>query len=122
MTGNNLCTKAWLLVGMTRSIPGVLELDGGRLILTTEQEQVFDVSLTEVTEIRFPWYYFGGGLKLQIGAEGFRLSFVQPDDANDVPLHLLDGRKFNEGKAFSSAGEIFDGRRVGKAWKSALKG
>ena len=119
MTGNTLCTQAWLLIGMTRSIPGVLESTGGRLILTTEQERVFDVSLSEVTDVNFPWYYLGGGVKFKIGTESYRLSFVQPNDGSEIPYYLLARPEFGDPDTFSPAG-IREGRQAGKAWKSIL--
>jgi hypothetical protein len=121
-----LCTQAWLLIGLTRSIPGVLESADGRFTLTTEDGCVFDVPLSEVTDVNFPWYYFGGGVKFKIGIDNYRLSFVQPNDADDVPYHLLAKTdhflakaEIGDLSALLPAG-ISKGRRAGKSWKSAL--
>ena len=95
-------TSAWLLVGITGSVHGVLELDDGRLAFTIEERSVFNVPLSEVRDVKFPWYYFGGGIKFRIGADRYRLSFVLPTgQGGDI-------------------GDIGEGRRAGKAWKSAL--
>ncbi len=95
-------TSAWLLVGITGSVHGVLELDDGRLAFTIEERSVFNVPLSEVRDVKFPWYYFGGGIKFRIRADRYRLSFVLPtDQGGDIS-------------------DICEGRRVGKAWKSAL--
>ena len=94
-------SDAWLLLGMTRSRAGTLEYRGGRVIYTDEVGLVFDVELSELTDVRFPWYYFCGGVKFTLGREHYRLSFVRPNDA-------------------SGGGEIGAGLRAGKIWKSIL--
>lgn len=88
----------WLLKGLTRSVPGELELSKGRLTMTIEESQLFDVPLSQVTGITFPWYYFGGGMKFNVGGDHYRISFVQPGDA----------------------GDIVSGRQTGKAWRALL--
>jgi hypothetical protein len=124
MSGEVLRTPAWLLVGLTRSKPGVLELADGRFAFTTEEGTVFEVSLSEVSEVKFPWYYFGGGVKLRIGADRYRLSFVRPNDASDIPDRLLAGTEFGAPAALLTAGrkllDIGEGRQAGKNWKSIL--
>ena len=124
MTDDALCTPAWLLVGMTRSVPGVLEWADGHFAFTTEEGRVFDVPLSEVINVKFPWYYFGGGAKFNIGVESYRLSFIRPNDASDIPDRLLAGTEagglgglLNIGRKVSDIGE---GRQAGKAWKSVL--
>ncbi len=60
MFNNSLCTVAWLLIGLTDNVPGILELANGKLAFTTEEGSVFSVPLSEVRDINFPWHYFGG--------------------------------------------------------------
>ncbi len=124
MIDDALCTPAWLLVGITGSVPGVLELADGHLAFTTEEERVFDVPLSKVSAVKFPWYYFGGGVKFSIGADRYRLSFVRPNDASDIPGRLLARTEFGGPAALLTAGrkvlDIGEGRRAGKAWKSVL--
>jgi hypothetical protein len=96
-------TPAWLLEGLTRSRSGVLEYSGGRLVFRLDGDVVFDAALTELTAVRFPWYYFGGGVKFSVGKDHYRLSFVRP---NTDPG--------------GSVADIGEGRRNGKAWKAIL--
>jgi hypothetical protein len=105
---------------MTRSLTGILESGGGRFAFITEDERVLDVPLSEVTDVKFPWYYFGGGIKFKIGTENYRLSFVQPNDGSEVPYHLLAKTTFGSPSEFRPAG-IVEGRRAGNAWKSVLR-
>jgi hypothetical protein len=124
MISEALCTPAWLLVGITRSVPGVLELVDGRFAFTTEEGLVFDAPLSEVSEVKFPWYYFGGGVKFRVGAGSYRLSFVRPNDASDIPGRLLAGTGYGAPVALLTAGrkvlDIGEGRRAGKTWRSVL--
>ena len=104
---------------MIRSLPGILESGGGRFAFTTDEQRVFDVPLSEVTDVKFPWYYFGGGVKFKIGTAGYRLSFVQPNDADDIPFDLISRTEFGDPAARSTAG-IREGRQAGEAWKLIL--
>lgn len=96
-------TQVWRLSGLTGSEPGYLELRGGRLIYVPidDDRRGFDVPISEVKDIGFPWHYFGGGFKMRIGGEQFRFSFVQPHN---------------------EFADISSGRNAGKAWKKALLG
>lgn len=96
----NYFSSAWLLEGITGAVYGHLELTNGRLSFTVGEKQIFNVPLSEVKDVVFPWYYFSGGVKFRIGAEKYRMSFVQPGEQ----------------------GSIIDGRQTGKAWKSLLQG
>lgn len=121
----SLRTPAWRLHGLTRSEPGVLALADDRLGYWTPEGMVFDVPLAEVREIVFPWYYFGGGAKLTASGEAYRFSFVEPNDAQPIPDHLL-GRAFGAvgaaGVVVKKTGDIARGRAAGRAWKAALGG
>ena len=94
-------TQVWRLSGLTGSEPGHLEFRGGRLIYSPIDESLpgFNVALQEVSDINFPWHYFGGGFKMRIGGEQYRFSFVEPHN------ELAD---------------ISGGRETGKAWKKIL--
>ena len=126
MVRTALRTPAWLLIGLTRSEPGVLELADGVLAFTTEGGRLFAASLSEVGNVRFPWYYFGGGVKLSIGSVQYRLSFVRPNDASDIPGRLMARTEDGGGAALLTTGrkimDIGEGRRAGKAWRAALTG
>jgi hypothetical protein len=89
------------LSGLIGSEPGHLELRNGRLRYTPSQkgEPGFDVPLTEVGDIDFPWHYFGGGFKMSVGGERLRFSFIEPHNEN---------------------ADIGAAREAGKAWKKLL--
>ena len=115
-----LCTQAWLLVGVTGDVPGILELINGRLVFTSNQGRVFDTPLTAVTDVKFPWHYFGGGVKFNIGADTHRLSFVRPNDGGDVSEELLSRTTLDGSPSTIRVLDVKTGRRAGKAWKVVL--
>ncbi len=123
---NALRTPAWLLIGITGSRPGVLEYVDGHLAYTDEDGRVFDVPLAEVSDIKFPWYYFTGGVKFTVAGHQYRLSFVRPNDAGDIPGRLLADTPVGAPFALLTGGrkvrDIGEGRRAGKAWKAVLTG
>ncbi len=96
-----LFTSVWLLTGITGSVFGHLTFANGRIAFTTNDGCVFNVPLSEVSDVEFPWYYFGGGVKFRIGADSYRLSFVQPNNVAGYP-------------------DIGEGRRACKVWRSLL--
>lgn len=124
MVTDALYTRAWLLVGLFVSVPGVLKLADGHLVFTTEEGRIFDTPLSKVSEVKFPWYYFGGGVKFRIESDSYRLSFVRPNDASDIPGRILARTEGGGPAALLTAtrkfSDIGEGRRVGKAWKTVL--
>jgi hypothetical protein len=137
---SSLRTVAWLLMGLTGSAPGLLQLAAGRLsftaqgrgALTTGQLRrlaelagqpgladeldagrsavVFDAPLDAVANVHFPWYYFGGGMKLIVAGRAYRFSFLQPQNT----------RLPTDADAILGAAGIPAGRASGKAWGTAL--
>ena len=101
-------SPAWLLSGFTRSVAGELVLKHKRLVFAAHDgRRLIDSALGDVTGVRFPWYYFGGGMKLRIGMETYRLSFARPGNLAE---------DFRE----NAVGDVASARQNGAAWKSAL--
>jgi hypothetical protein len=96
-----LRTQAWVL-GRLGNRGGLLQLADGRLAFLTEEGPLFDVPVTEVKDVNFPWYYFGGGCKFRVGTQRYRIAFVRPVDQGGGIL------------------DIGTGRRAGKMWREAL--
>ncbi len=103
-----LQSTAWLLSGLTRSVAGELLLTKGRIVFVTrEGHQIFNAALGDVSAATFPWYYFGGGMKLRVGTDTHRLSFTRPGNLPELSEP-------------AEHGDIVSGRRAGAAWKAAL--
>lgn len=47
-----------------------------------------------LTQIYFPWYYFGAGVKLSLETERYRLSFVAPGEDGDLVSGLAAGKRW----------------------------
>ena len=91
----------WRLSGMTGSEAGHLKFQHGRLSYAPVEagKPGFDVPLTQIHDINFPWHYFSGGFKMRIGGVQYRFSFVEPHN---------------------ETADIGIGRETGKAWKKLL--
>jgi hypothetical protein len=75
-------SPAWVLVGLTRNLPGWLAYkDGWLAFADTDGKVLFVAEPSDVRELTFPWYYFGGGLKMKILDQKYRISFVRPNGA-----------------------------------------
>ena len=128
-----MSSEAWLLRGIS-SIPGELRLSGSTLSFTAhdtgtawdwqlrklergagstgfmealkrgERFVLFKESLADV-RVRSPWYYFSGGVVLEIRRQKYRMSFGQP------------ARSSAEDNELQTIGAM---RRAGKRWLRAL--
>lgn len=115
-------SDAWLLRGLTQSVPGWLDLQDGRLRFSTPDEVVFETPLAEVSGITFPWYYFGGGMKLRAGGESYRISFVKPNGAEYAVSRGLAATG-NPAALLLAARKVTDirtGRGAGRRWRELL--
>lgn len=122
--GEVFASCVWRLIGTFRSRAGWLDLREGRLRFWTPEGVVFDTRLGEVSSLTFPWYYFGGGLKLWVGDEEYRLSFVEPNGAQRPdPQRLTSNREMRSlALAAVEAQEAGAGRGVGREWRRRLEG
>ena len=114
---------AWLLIGTFRTAAGWLDLTAGRLRFSTPDQIVFDVQIDQVTDVVWPWYYFGGGVKLRAAGEPYRLSFVLPNGAEYPTARLAAeaGDPASLAIVWSKASDIGAGRDVGKEWRQRLE-
>lgn len=124
-TDTHFSTDAWHLRGITRSLPGRLHLEANTISFVYDDGDVlFRAPLSEVREIVFPWYYFGGGCKLTVEGVRYRLSFVRPNDADDAMDRLAAGAG-DAGAVYSQvAGKFIDigsGRAAGRVWEEVLR-
>lgn len=120
---HDFASYAWLLIGTFRTAAGWLDLTAGRLRFSTPDQVAFDVSLAQLSDVVWPWYYFGGGVKLSAASEHYRFSFVLPNGA-EYPTARL-GAEVGDPAAlaivWSKASDIGAGRSVGKEWRRRLE-
>jgi hypothetical protein len=98
-----LQSNVWLLDGITGSASGVLRLGDGRLTFHGDDGTcLINVRIAELTTVKFPWYYFGGGMQLRVGDVRHRISFTRPGNLPEAPWDLRGALA------------------TGRAWKAAL--
>lgn len=125
--GPVLRTPAWYLLGLTRSLPGALQLAGSRLTLATELTPLFDEPLTAIARVSWPWWYFGGGCKIRVDGEGYRVSFVRPNGAMDTSTRVVISEAGTAGAgaaldyALAKVRDVHGGRARGKTWREVLE-
>jgi hypothetical protein len=124
---SHLVSPAWLIGGL-RNVPGYLGAGGGRLTFVSDTP-VFDVPLDEVTDVTWPWYWFGGGFKLRAGGQRYKVTFVRPNGMPDPdPSMLLTGIGVfgaltgtgHDVSALRGLADIGTGRAAGRRWKQFL--
>ena len=145
----SFATEVWLLSGIINSLPGILTLENNRLILTAigsgtfwesglkkiekksgvenffslintgKPVQLFNVDLSEIQKLSFPWFYFSAGAHITCKKAKYRLSFIQP---NNSVMPILDRSDFSAvyTKNVEIIQDIKDARKVGRKWKSLL--
>jgi hypothetical protein len=119
---DDFASVAWLLIGTFRTAAGWLDLTAGRLRFSTPDQVVFDVPLAEVTDVDWPWYYFGGGVRLSAAGEKYRLSFVLPNGAGypSARAAASAGDPAALALVWEKASDVGAGRDVGKEWRRRL--
>ncbi|MER5672620.1 hypothetical protein [Pseudonocardia alni] len=114
-------SHAWILSGLMNT-PGILVLADGRLSFVADTGPVFDEPLDAVTDVRFPWYEFGGGFRATVAGQRRRIALVRPNGADTATAALLDTAV---GEAFVASRAVHDiatGRTAGKSWRALLTG
>ena len=129
MTTAALATPAWIMAGRLRNVPGVLVAGEGGLAFAGDDGPVFGVPLAEVTDVTWPWHWFGGGCVLTAAGHRYKITFVRPNGAPDVAPSLLDAGVVllaglaGAGIPAHSVRGLLDvraGRRAAAMWKQVL--
>ena len=82
-----------------------------------EDTIVFDVPMKSVA-VRYPWYYFSGGLIVKLAGVDYKFSLGQPSNMR-LPTNRADIGAVTE-RVEAELGEVATMRRAGKAWQAAL--
>ncbi len=115
-------SQAWLLQGLTGSTQGTLAWGEGRLRFATGDGQVFSIAPADLTYLVFPWYYFGGGVKLGTANARYRLSFARPNGA-EYPLMRGAAEVGSPIALLGAAEKLTDmrsGYKAGAQWRDIL--
>ena len=77
-------TSAWVKKSQLEYIYGLLSSDGKNLVFDTETKDFkFNITLNELKEISYPWYYFGGAFKAKMNNRELVVTFVTPNGQVD---------------------------------------
>jgi hypothetical protein len=124
-----LVSPAWLIGGL-RNVPGFLGAGQGHLTFVSDTP-VFDVPMTEVTDVRWPWHWFGGGVKLTAAGQPYKITFVRPNGmpapnpsmlATGVGVFALLSGTWHDVHALQGLADIGTGRAAGAKWRQVLGG
>jgi hypothetical protein len=110
---SDMRTPVWELLGMTGNEPGLLSLTNGVLSFETAKGLRFACPISQLSDVKWPWYSWNCALNLTANGEKIRLSFARPNAAGAawIPDEALQG-VFDLGGA----------SKTGKAWRAALEG
>jgi hypothetical protein len=89
--------------------------DFAQKVKNGERAVLFDVTLNELSNVAFPWYYLSGGVKLLVRGVTYKLLFSAPNNSRLPPDRDLI-------EVFGLLGEHIEGRKALSAWKAALLG
>jgi hypothetical protein len=124
-----LVSPAWLIGGL-HNVPGFLGAGQGRLTFMSDSP-VFDVPMTEVSDVRWPWHWFGGGVKLSAAGTPHKITFVRPNGmpspnpsvlATGVGVFALLSGTWHDIHALQGLADIGTGRAAGGRWRQVLGG
>jgi hypothetical protein len=106
---SELRTIVWERVGMLGNEQGVLTLSQGRISLETSHGTRFSCPVSELSEVKWPWYSFNAALNLRAQTQKFRISFARPNGATGDSIAAMRG-------AMDLGGAL----KAEKAWRQAL--
>jgi hypothetical protein len=122
MPTHHFASDAWLLKNLFVSVPGWLEWQHDRLRFTTPEKVIFDCPRAEVSVLTYPWYYFGGGVKLRAAGTKYTLSWVRPNGAEVASARLASSANPAAAALLvaSKVTDIRSGRDAGRRWREIL--
>ena len=109
---SDMQSPVWELIGMTGNEPGLLKLSKGILSFETEKGVRFSCPVSQLTDVKWPWYSFNCALNLTAGVQKVRLSFARPNGAAAawLPASALQG-----------VHDLGSASRTGKSWRAELE-
>jgi len=149
-TKNEFASTAWLLRGLFNSLPGILSLQQGRLSYTAldagtfwkrglkrleahadypglgerlrrgEASRLFDLPVSEVGPMSFPWFYFSAGMHLRIDGRKYRFSFIRPNNSQ-LPVVNRRDAGVAVGLSIRVSRDVRDAVEVGRRWRGLLE-
>ncbi len=110
----------YLKTGTTSAVRAILARTEGELVLVAQDEEHFRVPLSAVEKVEFPWWWFGGGMRVTAAGTRYTLGFSPPATVEGEGtdwLRNLGGGSSGYERLFQQAGSA---RQSSKEWKAAL--
>ena len=129
MEQEELVSEVWQLSGVIGSVvPGILTWVNERVAFVTPQGKQFDVLLSEIKEVKYPFLRMGMGFDAVINGKKYKFSFSKPnpsapeldDESGDQLLRSTHvGRAFDSYKTLRN---IRSDKATTQQWKKILNG
>lgn len=123
-----IISKVWQLHGaLSVATPGLLIFNNGKASFVTEQGEQFNVPVSEIKEVKWPFLQFGLGFNAVVNGTQYKFTFMKPNTApelNDSTLGTI-ARFTSIGRgmeAFATLGKWGDNKKSAKQWKALLGG
>ncbi len=123
----DLVSKVWKLSGLFGSVlPGVLVWKKGRVLFITEEGVQFDVPLTSIKDLKWPFLRMRMGFDATINEKKYKFSFSKPNPSapeitiktgSGLPDVLYSGHYMDD---ISSLRDIKKDKATTKMWKEIL--
>ena len=123
-----LVSKVWQLFGLVgRVIPGLLIWNEGQITFLTEEGTQFNVPLTEVKDVKWPFLRMGLGFDAFVNGKKYKFSFTKPnpsapeldDTVGDQLLRLTDAGRFWD--SIGTLSNLKTDKATTRTWKEILK-
>jgi hypothetical protein len=122
-----IVSKVWLQHGtFGGATPGLLTADEGKASFITEEGEHFNVPVSEIKEVKWPFLQFGLGFTASVNGQKYKFTFMKPNgaaDLNDSTLgQLARFTRLGRGAdAISTLSGMGESKKVAKQWKELLK-
>ena len=114
-----LISKVWQLHGALAFggvTPGLLRLKESKVSFINAEGEQFNVPVTEIKEVNWPFYQFGLVFTAVINEKKYRFSFAEPSNVNTA-----DNAAEKFAGLINDLGIISSGRVAANEWKAVLK-
>ena len=122
-----LISKAWKFTGIIGAVtPGALVWKNGQVTFITEAGIQFQVPLSEIRNIKWPFLRMGMGFDAEVNGKKYKFSFAKPNasaaeiriiNGNPMPRVVFASQYFDD---ISSLMDIKANKAEGSKWKEIL--
>jgi hypothetical protein len=123
-----LISKIWQISGLVgNAVPGILLWKNQEVAFITEKGIIFNLPISEIKEVKWPFLRMGLGFDAVINGEKFKFTFAKPNPSapdieykTDIPFPkvFFAAQNFDD----LSLRNLKADRAAAKAWKKILQG